>query len=112
MPPGKHVEIILTPVDASESSRLPHRVIVRTLVVPSQLLSGETAPPRRGAELWAAAEIDGIEEHLLCCARTHAPAESTTASSAAARDVRRLAQRDSSGAEARLAACERPAQVE
>ena len=36
VPPGKHVEILLTPVDASESSRLPHRVIVRTLVVPSQ----------------------------------------------------------------------------
>jgi hypothetical protein len=115
VPPGKHVEIILTPMDSSESSRLPHRVIVRSLAVPSQQRAAETAPMQSGqlspmSQLWAsagAAGADGVEEHLLSCVRNRAPTESATASaSSAARDVRLLAQRESS-AEARLAACER-----
>ena len=101
VPPGKHVEIILTPVDSSESSHLPHRVIVRTLAVPSQLRTGETAPLRSGGQLsplnqlWASAGTDGtggVEEHLLSCVRRHAPTGSVTAALSAASDVRLLAQ--------------------
>ena len=116
VPPGKHVEIILTPVDSSQSSHLPHRVIVRTLAVPSKQLAAETAPTRSGqlspmGQLWASAETDGtagVEEHLLSCERRRAPTGSATAaSSSAAGDVRLLAQRGESSAEALLAACER-----
>ena len=115
VPPGKHVEIILTPVDLSQSSHLPHRVIVRTLAVPSKQLAAETAPMRSGqlspmGQLWASVENDGtagVEEHLLSCVRGRAPTGSATAASSAAGDVRLLAQRGESSAEALLAACER-----
>ena len=110
VPPGKHVEIILTPVDASESSRLPHRVIVRTLVVPSQ--QQRAAPNGQMSlisQLWASAGTDGssgVEEHLLSCVRDRAPTGTAAASAEAGDDVRLLSQREA-GAQALLAACER-----
>ena len=112
VPPGKHVEAVLTPVSTSEAANLPHRVIVRTVAV---------APgAKKGPELWTAAAPADIHEHLLSCSRARpaaaeagAPASASGPSAAAVAiggqrslSLPRLGSRGTD-VKARLAACER-----
>ena len=93
VPPGKHIEAVLTMLKPNESNNLPHRIVVRTATV-------QVGAKR--SDIWAP---EATQEHLRTC--EHRARAKTDEPGASDVDIVSAAKRNAYSTEARLRAAER-----